>query len=67
LKFKAVIFLLVMAIVFYILSAFCYSYEAPSQGWLPYINYPLKDFFIPFAVIASAFLVIAAILYVKRK
>jgi len=67
LKSKATIFLLVMAIALYILSAFFYSYEASSQGLLPFINYPFKDLAIFLAVVASALLVIAAILYVKRK
>jgi len=56
-----------MAIALYMLSAFFYSYEASSQGLLPFINYPFKDLAIFLAVVASALLVIAAILYVKRK
>ncbi|MCD6445528.1 hypothetical protein J7L49_01925 [Candidatus Bathyarchaeota archaeon] len=66
-KFKAEILLLSSAIILYFISAFCYSYEAHSQGWLPVLNYPLRSFAIPLAVIASILLMIAAFLYVKRK
>jgi len=67
LKFKIEISLLLLAIALYVASAFCYSYEAPRKGMLPVINYPYQDFALPLAGIATAFLVIAAILYSKRK
>jgi len=66
-KFKTEITLLLSAIGLYILSAFCYSYEALREGWLPFINYPYKDYALPLAVLASILLVIAAISYSKRK
>jgi hypothetical protein len=56
LKFKTEISLLLLAIILYVASAFCYSYEEP---W--------KDFAIPLAGVASALLVIAGILYSKRR
>jgi hypothetical protein len=56
LKFKTEISLLLLAIIIYVASAFCYSHEAP---W--------KDFAIPLAGVASVLLVIAAILYSKRR
>lgn len=67
LKFKTEIFLLLLAIIIYIVSAFCYSYEAPWEDNLPVLNYPYRDFAIPLAGVASALLVIAAILYSKRR
>lgn len=67
LKFKTEISLLLLAIILYIFSGFCYSYEAPWQDNLPVINYPYGDYALPLAITASALLVIAAILYSKRK
>jgi len=67
LKFKTEIFLLLLAIIIYIVSAFCYSYEAPWEDNLPVLNYPYRDFAIPLAGVASVLLVIAAILYSKRR
>jgi len=67
LKFKTEIFLLLLAIILYIVSAFCYSYEASWEGNIPVLNYPHRDFAIPLAGVASALLVIAAILYSKRR
>jgi len=61
LKFKTEIFLLLSAIILYILSAFCYSNEETT------INYPYKAYALPLAIIASIILVIAAILYQRRK
>jgi hypothetical protein len=58
-----------MAIILYIVSAFFYSYEVWEQGWLPGISnpYPYRDYAIPLAMVASALLVVGAILYSKRK
>jgi len=67
LKFKTEIFMLLSAIILYILSAFCYSYEESSQDMLPVINYPFRGYALPLAIIASILLVVAAILYSKRK
>jgi hypothetical protein len=67
LRFKTEIFLLLLAITLYILSAFCYFYEASSQGMLPFINNPYREYAIPLTLVASAFLVVAAILYSKRR
>ena len=64
-KFKTEISLLILAIILYIVSAFFYSYE--PQDWLPLVNYPYRDYAIPLAIVASVLLVIAAILYSKRK
>ena len=61
LKFKTEIFLLSLAIILYFVSAFCYSYEVGSEG-IPY-----KGYAIPLAVAASLLLVLAALLYLKRK
>jgi len=67
LKFKVEISLLLLVIILYIVSAFCYSYEAPWEDNLPIINYPYRDYAIPVAGVASVLLVIAAILYLRRK
>ena len=66
LKFKTEI-LLLLAIIIYIVSAFCYSYEAPWEDDLTVLNYPYRDFAIPLAGVASTLLVIAAVLYSKRR
>jgi phenolic acid decarboxylase len=67
LKFKTEIFLLLLAIALYIASAFFYSYEATWEGNIPVLNNPYRDYAIPLAGVASALLVIAAVLYSKRK
>ncbi len=67
LKFKTEIFMFLSAIILYVVSAFCYSYEAPQEDMLPVINYPYQDYAIPLAGVASVLLVIAAILYSKWK
>lgn len=66
-RFKAEIVLFMLAIVLYLASVYCYFYEARQEGWLPYINYPYKEYTIPLVVIASVFVIIAAILYSKRR
>jgi uncharacterized membrane protein len=66
LKFKTEISLLVLSIALYILSAYCYSYEALAEGTAS-IYYPYKDYAVPLIVVASALLVIAAISYSKRR
>jgi hypothetical protein len=59
--------MLLTAIVLYIVGAFCYYYERGWEGMLPVINYPYRDFAYPLVGIASILLVVAAILYSKRK
>ena len=65
LKFKIELSLLVSAVVLYVISAFCYSQEG-SQG-LPVMNYSCRNFALPLVGVASVFVVIAGILYSKRK
>jgi hypothetical protein len=67
LKFKTEIALFLLAILLYIISVFCYYYEASWEGNIPVLNYPHRDFAIPLAAVASALLVVAAILYSKRR
>jgi hypothetical protein len=67
LKFKLEISLLLSAILIYVLSAFCYSYESPSQEWVQYIDTPYRVYAFPFTAVASVFLAVAAILYSRRK
>jgi len=65
LKFKIELSLLVSAIVLCVISAFCYSQER-SQG-LPVMNYSCRNLALPLVGVASVFVVIAGILYSKRK
>jgi LPXTG-motif cell wall-anchored protein len=67
LKYKIEISLLLLSIALYLISAFCYFYEAPWQDMIPVLNYPYQNFALPLAGFASAFLIIAAILYLKRR
>jgi hypothetical protein len=67
LKFKTEISILLIAILLYVASAFCYFYEAAWGGNIPVLSYPYRDYAIPLAGVASAFLVIAGILYSKRR
>jgi hypothetical protein len=67
LKFKTEISLLLLAIMIYVVSAFCYFYEASWEGSLPVLNYPYRDFAIPLVGVASALLVVAVILYSRRR
>jgi LPXTG-motif cell wall-anchored protein len=66
-KYKVEISLLLLSIALYLLSLFCYFYEAPWEGMIPVTNYPYQKFALPLAGAASALLIIAAILYLKRK
>jgi LPXTG-motif cell wall-anchored protein len=66
-KYKVEISLLLISIALYLVSLFCYFYEAPWEDMLPKINYPYQKFALPLAGVASALLIIAAILYLKRK
>ncbi|MEM3673169.1 MAG: hypothetical protein QW468_02930 [Candidatus Bathyarchaeia archaeon] len=63
-KFKTEISLIILSIVLYILSAFCYSYEAVTEG-IAGTYYPYQDYAFPLIVVASLLLLIAAILYSK--
>jgi LPXTG-motif cell wall-anchored protein len=66
-KYKIEISLLLLSIALYLVSAFCYFYEAPWEEMLPKINYPYQNFALPLAGFASALLIITAVLYLKRK
>ncbi|MGB9714668.1 MAG: hypothetical protein ACPLZC_06825 [Candidatus Bathyarchaeales archaeon] len=65
-KFKAEISLLILSITLYILSAFCYSYEAVAEG-ITGTYYPYQDYAFPLIAVASVLLLMAAILYSKRQ
>ena len=65
-KFKTEISLLMLSIALYILSAFCYSYEALAEGTAS-VYYPYQGYAVPLTVTASALLLVAAILYSKRQ
>jgi hypothetical protein len=59
--------MLLIAIGLYVASVFCYYYEAGWEGMLPVINYPYRAYAYPLATVASIILVVAAILYLKRR
>jgi len=65
LKFKIELSLLVSAIILYVISAFCYSQEGSQD--LPFMNYSCKNIALPLVGVASVFVMIAGILYSKRK
>ena len=68
LNFKTEIALLLSAIVLYVVSAFCYSYETPTQEMVAQtLNDPYRIYTYPLAVLASVLLVVAAFLYSKRR
>jgi uncharacterized membrane protein len=65
-KFKTEISLLMLSIVLYILSAFCYSYETVNEG-IAGTYYPYQEYAFLLIAVASLLLLIAAILYSKRQ
>jgi hypothetical protein len=60
-KFKAEIFLLLIAIVLFALSAFFYSYEG-----IALFDYPYRPYAISFVGFGSVLMVTASISYSKR-
>jgi hypothetical protein len=60
LRFKAEIFLLLVAIVLFVVSAFFYSYEGLALG------YPYRGYAISFVGFGSVLMVTASISYSKR-
>ena len=67
-RFKVEISLLLSAILVYVASAFCFSYDAPAQGWeAPYVDNPYRVYAFPMIAVASVLLATAAILYSRRK
>jgi hypothetical protein len=61
-KFKAEIFLLLVAIVLFAVSAFFYSYEGLTSGF----DYPYRGYAISFVGFGSVLMVTATISYSKR-
>jgi hypothetical protein len=59
LKFKIELSLLLSAIILYVVSAYCYSYETLNQTY--------RDFAFSLVGVASVFVVVAAFLYSRRK
>jgi hypothetical protein len=60
-KFKAEIFLLLVAIVLFVVSAFFYSYKG-----LALFDYPYRGYAISFVGFGSVLMVTASISYSKR-
>jgi hypothetical protein len=69
LKFKAEMFLLLMAIVLFAVSAFFYSYQAASEGVTfsaSLGSYPYRGVALTFVGFGSALTLVASISYSKR-
>jgi hypothetical protein len=66
LKFKAEIFLLLLAIVFFVVSSFFYSYEPASEGLAFALGHSYRDYAISFVGFGSILMVAATISYSKR-
>jgi hypothetical protein len=54
-----------LSIGLYVLSAFCYSYEAVTEG-ITSVYYPYQDCAFQLIAVASVLLLIAAIAYSKK-
>jgi len=67
LRFKIELSLLLSAILLYIVSALCYSYELQSTGGVEPVSNPYRIYAFPLIALASVLLAVAAILYSKRK
>ncbi len=67
LRFKIELSLLLSAILLYIVSALCYSYELQSTGGVESVSNPYRIYAFPLIALASVLLAVAAILYSKRK
>jgi hypothetical protein len=61
LKFKAEMFLLLMAIVLFVVSAFFYSHQSVSLS-----SYPYRGYAVTFVGFGSALMLVASISYSKR-
>jgi hypothetical protein len=67
LKFKAEIFLLLLAIIFFVVSSFFYSYEPAGEGLAFALGHSAyRDFAISFVGFGSILMVAATISYSKR-
>jgi hypothetical protein len=67
LKFKAEVFLLLLAIVFFVVSSFFYSYEPASEGLaLAFGHSPYRGYAISFVGFGSVLMVAATVSYSKR-
>jgi hypothetical protein len=68
LKFKAEMFLLLMAIVLFAVSAFFYSHQSVSEGLslASLSSYPYRGYAVTFVGFGSALMLVASISYSKR-
>ena len=69
LKFKAEMFLLVMAIVLFAVSAFFYSHQSVSEKLsfsASLSSYPYRGYAVTFVGFGSALMLVASISYSKR-
>jgi len=66
LKFKAEISLLLVAIVLYSISAFCYSYGECMERMTFALNYPYRDYAFPLVGFGLALVAAATVSYSRR-
>ena len=66
LKFKAELFLLLLSIALFTVSAFCFSYATGNLAYALSLTYPLRGYAIPFVSFGGALLTVASISYSKR-
>jgi hypothetical protein len=66
LKFKAEIFLLLVAIALYSVSAFCYSYGECKERMTFAFNYPYRDYAFPLVGFGLALVTAATVSYSRR-
>jgi hypothetical protein len=64
---KIVQFCLLFAIMFLIVAIYSYVYETSSTGMLPYIDYPLRSYSLPFVIIGFISLALAFVFNARRE
>ena len=52
-----------VSIILFVVSVYCYFYEASSMGFLPVINYPLRLYVVPFLILGLLFLSLAIVIH----
>jgi hypothetical protein len=66
-KFKIEIFLLLMSIVLFTLSAFCFSYAIGSTAFIEALElHPYRSYAIPFVGFGGGLMAVASLSYSKR-
>ncbi len=66
-NFKIEIFLLLMSIVLFTLSAFCFSYAIGNTAFIDALEpYPYRSYAIPFVGFGGGLMAVASLSYSKR-